>query len=340
MSGTDRIRAGVIGVGGMAKGMHLPSLGEIDGVEIVALCDIVEERAVAQAEVYKTARTYTHYQQMLAKEELDAVHVLVEPANLFHVTRRCLEAGLHTFMEKPPGVSSFQARSLARHAETAGKVLQVGFNRRHIPVVQHVVARMRELTQVNQVVGRFMKMGTSIFDGGSMSSFACDTIHAVDLVRWMAGGVPEKAATVAGQYDGEAELNAWNAVVRFDNGVTGVLMANYKAGSRLHDFELHGPGASAFINLGFGGKECEARILIAKGKAGYSITATGAGGHGLETIDGIEVAGSDDFRVYYGHRQQNKHFIDCIRSGRQPDTSIQDAVKTFEMIDLLNRSII
>ena len=59
---------------------------------------------------------------MLEKEDLDATVALVEPGSLFHVVRQCLEAGLPTFMEKPPGISLFQARSLARLSEDKNNV--------------------------------------------------------------------------------------------------------------------------------------------------------------------------------------------------------------------------
>ena len=40
-----------------------------------------------------------------------------------------------------------------------------------------------------------------------------------------------------------------HGVCRFDNGVTGTIKANYRVGGRIHRFEVHGPGVSAYINL-------------------------------------------------------------------------------------------
>ncbi len=336
---SEPLRVGVIGAGGIARSVHLPSLSEIPGAVVVALCDLIESRAVEQAERHSVPATYTLYREMLAREELDAAFVLVEPSNLFHVVVACLEAGLHTFMEKPPGITPYQARSLQRAAEAAGRILQVGFNRRHIPLVRRVVETMRNITQVNQVVGRFMKCGTAAFDKGGVDAFRSDTIHAVDLVRWIADSAPVSAATVHGQCQ-DVVTNAWNSVVRFENGVTGVIQANYQTGGRTHTFEVHGPGASAFINLGFGGSECEARLLVQEGKTGYSLAASGVSGANLETIDGKALAGSDSFHRYYGFYQEDVHFLECVREGRTPETSIADAVKTFDMVALLESSAI
>ncbi len=337
--GKTQLRVGVIGAGAIAESVHLPSLSEAPGADVVAVCDLVEQRATEQASRFSIPRTYTLYREMLAKEDLDAAFVLVEPSNLFHVVMGCLEAGIHTFMEKPPGITSYQAASLLRASQAAGRILQVGFNRRHIPLVRKVVDTMRNATTINQVEGRFMKCGTAAFDKGGVSAFQSDTIHAVDLVRWIAGGTPVSAATVCSRVD-DVVPNSWNSVVRFDNGVTGIIKANYQTGGRTHTFEIHGAGASAFINLGFGPEACEAQILATEGKGGYSLAATGAGSTGLQVMDGIALAGSDKFYRYYGFYQEDLHFLDCVRRGTEPETGIADAVKTFEFVDLLASSLI
>ena len=337
--GVQKLKVGVIGAGGIARSMHLPSLDGIEGVEVVAVCDLLEERAAAQAERFGIRKVYTLYKRMLAEEQLDAVFVLVEPSNLYHVVLSCLRAGLPTFMEKPPGVTLFQAQGLLRAARAAGVALQVGFNRRHVPLVRRVVGMMREMTTITQVEGRFMKCGTAAFDQGGASAFPCDSIHAVDLVRWIAGGRAVSAATVVGQ-TADVVANRWNSVIRFDNGVTGIVKTNYQTGGRFHTFEIHGPGASAFINLGFGGMECEARILTVEGKSGYSLAATGPGGYEVQELDGKEMAGSDEYYRYYGFYQEDEHFVDCVLAGKKPETDIEDAVETFGLVEMILGSVI
>lgn len=335
----EKLRVGVIGAGGIARSVHLPSLRDMDDVEVVAICDIIEDRAAAMAEQHCIPRVYTLYKEMLAKEELDAAFVLIEPGNLFHVAWHCLDAGVHTFMEKPPGVTLFQAESLCRKSDDTGKILQAGFNRRHIPVVREAKRLVEERTTITQVEGCFYKFGTGAFDRGSISAFASDTVHAVDLVRWIAGGSPVSVATVTGQAD-EPFLNRWNSVCRFDNGVTGIVKANYKTGGRVHQFQIHGPGVSAFVNLGLGAPGADAILLTHRGEVRYSLAARGADDQGVLELDGMELAGSQEFYKYYGFYFEDRHFIDCIRAGVEPETSIQDAVKSMAMMERIAQSVI
>lgn len=338
MKSEQPLKIGIIGAGGIAAGVHLPSLKEIEGIEIVAICDLVAEKATRMAAEYRIPRVYTVYHELLARESLDAVFVLVEPANLFHVVWHCLDAKIHTYMEKPPGITLYQAESLRRKAEEVNRFLQVGFNRRHIPLVKHVKQLVEARTQITQVEGCFFKFGTAAFDRGSLSSFYSDTIHAVDLVRYLAGGKSAtQAAMIGAQHDDIVE-NAWNGICRFENGVTGIIKANYRTGGRVHQFALHGPGLSAFINLGFGDAGCDATLLSHLGELSYSLAATGAAAETAQQIDGKALAGSTEFHKYYGFYFEDLHFIECVRTGTQPETSIQDAVESMRLVEFFDKN--
>ena len=71
-----KIKAGIIGCGGIANNKHLPAIRKVDRMEMVAFCDIIRERAEKAAAEYGApgARVYTDYKELLA-EELDVVYV-------------------------------------------------------------------------------------------------------------------------------------------------------------------------------------------------------------------------------------------------------------------------
>lgn len=335
MTGRSEVRVGVIGAGGIARSVHLPSLAEMKDVKVAAICDLIADRAAALAKEFTIPRTYVSYHEMLAKESLDAVYVLVEPANLFHVTWHAVEAGAPVFMEKPPGLTSMQAGSLAKKAAEKKAILQVGFNRRHIPVVKRALEIVRERTRINEVEGTFFKFGSGSFDRGSVSAFISDTIHAVDLVRWMAGGKPVAASMVEAAYD-EDVPNAWNGIIRFDNGVTGVLKANYRTGGRVHRFEAHGPGVSAYIDVGMGEQiACSAAILTHEGAVRYSLAAAGAAQEAVARLDGAELAGSTAFHRLYGYYQEDRLFIDSVLGKGKGTPDIAEAALSMELAEML-----
>ena len=54
ISANDKVRVGIIGCGGIANGKHMPSLRKVPEVEMVAFCDLIEEKAKKAAEDYGT----------------------------------------------------------------------------------------------------------------------------------------------------------------------------------------------------------------------------------------------------------------------------------------------
>jgi virulence factor len=335
MTKEQTVRVGVIGTGNIANNMHIPSIIDAPGAELVALCDLQEEKVHATAEKFSVSKTYTNHLKMLEQEELDAVYVLTMPDRICRPILDSLDAGAHVLCEKPPGLNSFQAKTLARKAEETNKNLMVAFNRRHIPIVKKVVDIMREATTITRIHARFYKHGTAAFSGGLLSAFVCDTIHSIDLVSWIADGKPVKAATIETQKD-DIVTNAWESVVGFDNGVVGTVSANYMTAGRVHSLEIHGPEASAFVDLGFGGATCSAEMLFHKGgKETYSLAATGEGKRDQISLDGKEVAQSDALYRFYGFYNETLEFISSIQEGRKPACDIEQGVKSLELAEFL-----
>lgn len=330
-----KARVGIIGAGGIAKGVHLPSLSEMDNVELVAICDLYAQKAQDMAEKYNIPKTYLSYHEMLANEELDAVFCLVNPDCMFRVARDCMRAGCHVMLEKPAGINSYQAHSLAAAAKDLGVICGVAMNRRTIPLLDVVLEKVRAAGPITQIDGRFMKFGKVESNWDYASAFVCDIVHAIDLVRYIAQSEPEKVATIANSINSPVD-NIWNSTILFKNGISATLRANYQAAARIHDFEIHGPGASAFINMGFGEQACEATILYGNGTVIYSSASTGVGGdRKKEELSGPEIAGSDNYYTYYGYKQEDIEFIDAVLTGKQPRCNIDDAAKTMDMVELM-----
>ncbi|MBT3269952.1 Gfo/Idh/MocA family oxidoreductase, partial [Candidatus Poribacteria bacterium] len=101
MAGPKKIRVGFIGSGGIAQGKHVPGHLSVPNVEIVACCDIAEERAKVFAERNGVDHVFTDHNKMLEMDEIDAVSVCTP--NAFHAdpTIAALKAGKHVICEKP-----------------------------------------------------------------------------------------------------------------------------------------------------------------------------------------------------------------------------------------------
>lgn len=132
MSIMNKVRVGVIGCGGIAFGKHLPALAKLAQVDIVALCDIEEDKAAKAAAEYgaEGAKVYTDYRKLLEDKTIDVVHVCTPNDSHAEISIAAMEAGKHVMCEKPMAKTSEEARQMVEAAKRTGKKLTIGYQNR------------------------------------------------------------------------------------------------------------------------------------------------------------------------------------------------------------------
>ncbi|OUL08185.1 oxidoreductase [Sedimentibacter sp. SX930] len=129
----NKLKFGIIGCGGIANGKHFPALAKLsDKVEIVAFCDTVIERAEKAAKEYGTADALVteDYKALLAREDIDVIHVLTPNISHSYITVDALEAGKHVMCEKPMAINYAEAKEMLDAAQRTGKKLTIGYQNR------------------------------------------------------------------------------------------------------------------------------------------------------------------------------------------------------------------
>ena len=129
-----RLKAGIIGCGGIANNKHMPSIKELDRVDMVAFCDILVERAQKAAQDFGTpeATVYTDYKELL-KETLDIVYVCTPNRSHSFITVDALRSGKHVMCEKPMAINTAEAQKMLDAAKETGKLLTIGYQNRFRP---------------------------------------------------------------------------------------------------------------------------------------------------------------------------------------------------------------
>ena len=137
---SETLRIGIIGCGGIANGKHMPALKHQKGVEMVAFCDIIEERALKAAKDYGTpdAKCYTDYKKLLEDKSIDVVHVCTPNKEHSFITIDALEAGKHVMCEKPMAKTYAEAKAMLDAAKRTGKKLTIGYQNRQTPQALYV----------------------------------------------------------------------------------------------------------------------------------------------------------------------------------------------------------
>lgn len=122
----EKVRIGIVGTGGIGNA-HLGAYRNVKDVQIVAACDINEERLNETCDKFGIEKRYLSITKMLANEELDAADVCVWNCNHAKCTIEALNAGLHVLCEKPMAYNAKEAVEMKAAAEKNGKILMIGF---------------------------------------------------------------------------------------------------------------------------------------------------------------------------------------------------------------------
>lgn len=299
------LRIGVVGAGNIASIAQLPTLAARDDIELSALVTRREDPQPLTRR-WGFARSYSTMDTMIGQEELDAVFVLTPRSEHVAATRVALEAGIDVFCEKPLATLTADADALADLAEKNRRILMVGFNRRFAPVYEAGRAAFPE-SGASFCVAQKNRAGSEY-----RATFE-NAIHMVDLLRWYCGGEPEHVTAHAAGDDRWQE-DGISALIRFDNGHTGVLMAARNAGGWSEKLDAYGDLTSANI--------------IAPDRV--SITR-----ESVTTVREMspEAFGWATATQTFGFAGAVHHFLDRVRDRDQPLTSGAEAAKTQRLLD-------
>ncbi len=130
------IKLGVIGAGGICQ-THMRALQDVEGIEVVAICDLIEERAVNTAKKYGIPHVFVDYHNILEMDEIEAVSVLTYNQQHCAPTVDALHAGKHVLVEKPMAATLVDAAAMTKAAHESDKLLMVALKTRYSP---HMIA--------------------------------------------------------------------------------------------------------------------------------------------------------------------------------------------------------
>jgi predicted dehydrogenase len=180
------VRVAFIGVGGKGQS-HMRQLREVEGVEFAAVCDVVPELATSVGEEFG-AVAYTDHRDMLDREDLDALYIVVPP--FAHTTAELMAAdrGIHLFVEKPVTVDLEKGLEILEAVERAGIISSVGYQMRYMGFVAWARKFLSARTVAMIVAHRWGGVPRTAWwrvmaqSGGQLVE---QTTHQVDAVRYI-----------------------------------------------------------------------------------------------------------------------------------------------------------
>ena len=118
--GNRKVKIGVVGCGVVATAYYLPYLMRDPNAELVAVCDLFEERTQACMRLFGAKEQYLDYYEMIEQADIDAVWILTAPGTHVPFTLKAVEAGKHVLLQKPMATDMDDAHAIADAVRKAG----------------------------------------------------------------------------------------------------------------------------------------------------------------------------------------------------------------------------
>lgn len=345
----EKLKMGIIGTGGISNN-HIQGYISNPHTELYALCDINRERVEMMADKYGVPleRVFTDKCDMLrALPELDAVSVCTWNSAHAECTIAALEAGKHVLCEKPMAMNAAEAKAMKAAADKAGRLLMIGFVRRHgndCRVVKDFVdtdffgeiyySKAIYLRRNGNPGGWFGDKSRS--GGGPLIDLG---VHVIDLVRYLIGN-PKPVSVYGAAFQklfdrpdikggkGYVSVGAGSddicdvedlacALIRFDNGavlsVEASFSLNLKHGQG--DIELFGTKAGAKL---------DPEVELFSDMNGYLVNI------GFDKSTALSFDGL--------FQQEIDHYVDCLVNGASCMAPAEDGVEMMRILDAVYES--
>ena len=240
-----KFKVALVGCGAIAPN-HLAALTCNPNVEVVAMCDIKPEKAIARNQQYGlNTKIYTDYYAMLKEEQLDAVHICTPHYLHCPMSVAALENNVHVFLEKPMCINRDEIDKLLEAEKNSKAKICVCFQNRFNP---STILAKKICDEDGGPIGAFGSVfwertkeyytesgwrGFMATEGGGV--MINQAIHTIDLLCYFLGKPQKLVATKANHHlKGVIEVeDSCEGLISFDSGLSG----NFYATTSFHGYD-------------------------------------------------------------------------------------------------------
>ncbi len=337
----ETLGVGIIGAGGIARGVHIPGYQDLKNVKVVAVSDLIEAARKSATEQFGIEDSYADFHEMLKRDDIQIISVTTP--NFLHAeaTIAALEAGKHVLCEKPLAMNTQEGEAMVEAARRTGNKLMCGFHYRFTPEVQLLkkfasngafgdmyytrvqALRRRGIPSWGLFVSKEKNGGGPLIDIGvhmldsAMHVLGYPKVVAVSGQTYQKFGKRSDVVGLMGQWDHKnfTVEDFASAYVRFENGGTLVLESSFVAEQEEEE------------KMSF-------QIFGDKGGATYNPLKM----FREEDMTLLDITPKFLPRVEHPHRAQIANFVESVRNDTPVFTPGEEALTITRIIESIYRS--
>ena len=296
------------------------------------VCDKDEKRLAHMKQLYPSVETTRDFDKIVADKEVDAV-VIATPVHLHHeLAKKSLEAGKHAFVEKPMTQTSEQGNELVQLAAKKKLTLMVG----HTFIYSAPVRRIKEIVkagdigEIQYIASRRLNLGLFQKDINVAWDLAP---HDISIILYLLGR-PPISVNCQGKAHVHKEIeDVTNMTLNFDNGGFATIHSSWLDPNKVRQMTIVGSKRM----IVYDDNEPLEKIKIYDKR--------------VETPPHYDTFAEFHYSYHYGDmyapyikqveplKVECQHFLDCIRSGKRPETNGLDGLRVIQILEASSLSL-
>lgn len=339
-SQNDVVRIGVLGAGHWGPNL-IRSFLDDERSHVVAFADIDAARRNLILERYPGVEGCGEAEDLLARDDLDAVVIATPTVTHYPFTKTALARGLHVLVEKPLACKIAEAEELGALAAEARRVLIVG----HVFLFHEAVRTVRaliesgELGRVQYVQSVRTNLGPIRTDVSALWDLAS---HDISILQYWLGRLPVRATGKGGVYVNEGIEDVVFATLEYPDGALANLHATWLSPRKLRQITVVGSRRM----LVFDDMDVAEPVRIYDKGAAWTYDRDAASS--VPVVDSFAGFRSSiregpmtvpPIAAREPLREECRHFLDCILDGAQPISGAAEGVAVVRVLSAIEKSL-
>lgn len=330
MSGDQKVRLGIVGVGDWGRNL-LRNFARLKECQISFICDSDEKNLKKASALFPYYEVSKDYQKAITQNSVDAVIVATPPDSHFQVAKEALLTGKHVFVEKPLVLDLAHGEELCRLASDKNKMIMVG----HIMMYHAATRKLREyiqkgeLGEVYYIYTQRVNLGKVRNNENALFSFAP---HDISLVCYLLDKTPVKVSATGSSYIQDGIEDVVFVTLHFADRIMAHIHVSWLDPHKDRKVTIVGSKKMAV----FDDTEASEKIwLYDKGvDSKFDYTTYGeylslrSGDILIPKIDSVEPL-----------ELECKHFVECVREGKKPLSDGKEGLKVLKVLQAAQKSL-
>lgn len=296
------------------------------------VCDKDEKRLAHMKGLYPQVEATREFEKVVGDKEVDAV-AIATPVHLHHeLAKKCLEAGKHTFVEKPMAQSSEQCNELVQLAAKKKLTLMVGHTFIYSAPVRRIleIVRSGDIGDIQYISSRRLNLGLFQKDINVAWDLAP---HDISIILYLLGKTP-----VSVNCQGKAHVHkdiedVTNMSLNFVNGGFATIHSSWLDPNKVREMVIVGSKRM----IVYDDNQPLEKIKIYDKR--------------VETPPHYDTFAEFQYSYHYGDmyapyikqveplKVEGQHFLDCIKTGKTPESSGLDGLRVIQILEASSRSL-